>query len=650
MPAGKQTEAAVVVTTFTEFKNALEGDEYNYIYLGASISTQGSLLRPSIRINTNKGDIVIDGIYNGSPPQSLRDGGYELTPARIVVESAPASGSITITFRNMIIEAKNSYGMPDVSDSNDLSGVTIVYEQVTLSGPRPIANPRGTVRIIDTQVTNNSVFLSGTSYLAEARAIELGGKTSLIQSNSSNPVFRFYEGSGITSLTVLDNADVTIESRQTLFGYTSTLLTESTNPYLLLNPGASLHLETDRTICQDKNHRFNYIRVEPEASLTIRQNGNYSGLLNPDRPSLFCDSTFTVATGGRVSFAGNHGGSQPLIQFGTEKAGLILENPASFVLYRNQGQVINFESTTQLLFIGQQINYWTQSAPADTAGSLTDSPLYSWRKADGSLAQVMGFADNSKVTVDGNVSPELESGSTSLDRLRLNEAGVFSVGNLPLALDPIADNVAVISGTTQPQALVRLRYELIPDIMLTASASGRILYYPDQPLPTGTIVSIAVNLPFLISHTRGVSVPGGELTIPDVTKQLDLVFDRVSDSPLLYGRADPAWSLEVFDSRVRGGDWELYASILEPLTGKTTGDPYPDALVYVDDGGTIRLLGDIPIAVFTGSGTGSAPRITNVSWPANRGILMQPSFLPILVGEEYTTNIHWQLDSLPESE
>ncbi len=621
---------SVLVEYYSDLKTVLENTGSTYTAITTVYLKNNITLTGGINLHPARASITIDGNYPDGTTKTIADVYLGDTSQTIGVRTA--GSSLAVTFRNLVWEGNNNSGAFYAPATAGYQNVSVSFENIVYTGPKFVEHPTGVTKIID----SNIFMVKTTSHpIREAVStckLELGGVTWFrnMSSGNTNPIFFFH--STAPNLKVLTGADVRIETSAHVL---SRDVTSSTS--LTIEDGASLSVSAGAGFCQDASHALEKISVDSDASLRIIQTSP-----NGTIDTIYCNENFYVGYGGSVYMEANYEGAAHLINFGDDTT-LDIINPKSFVLYNVSNSAIAGAGRVTFTLYQQQINYWNSVTPFAEAGGMDDTPAYSWRKTDGSLAFVLGHFTAASTTVDVSEFTPEELIGKPLSLLQLQSVRQFSAGSLPLGVNPITMASNPVTGTTAPNAALRVSYGA-QTFSGTADAAGAISVDAGQ-IPAETEVTTTANIPFLLTSVMTRSPDAGELTLLEVPDLMPFILSVIATEPVvLYGREDAAWSLTVSDSRFQSGTWYIYATINGPLTSQVNPEhTVPGAVVYVSESDTVTELSDQPVLVFTGEGNGGQTKITDVSWDTTKGVLLQATSAPYFNGEPYRADLTWTL-------
>lgn len=108
-------------------------------------------------------------------------------------------------------------------------------------------------------------------------------------------------------------------------------------------------------------------------------------------------------------------------------------------------------------------------------------------------------------------------------------------------------------------------------------------------------------------------------------------------------RADLNWKIVIRDTRAVGSQWRLKAIAEGPLTTLDGHQLDPNALIYKKAGLVQSLCEEVSIY----EGVKGESEETVINWQEDEGILLRLNPIDTLPDVEYSTTIHWTLESAP---
>lgn len=624
------TSNEAYVDDFTDMQTALLDESGDYQNINVLYFTQ-DIAQPAqgIVVPVSKGDVIIDGqgfTYTTAEDSAVNRIGY----------ANPYSAALKMIMKNMTIIGNNWYGalsQPDF-EANSLN-VTLAYHNVTYAGDQTCFIRYGTVEYIDCTI-------SVTFHeIAECAAMVIGGATSITHDYALEPINMVYNAAS-HRLEILDDADVRLYIKQ------RAMLICSTSCRFIVGERARLYIETVYGICQGASSRLALLEVKQDAEMVCVQTGN-------NYPMFYVGAEMTVAEGAYVSLTKTTG-ANPLLNFsGTQ---VTITQPRLFLLRSATANAVTYAAQSTLVLEAGQINLWN-TAPTD--GGMDDVPTYSWFRPQPATsfdeqepAQIQGNAVTASFTKTSTNLADDDLTGKALTLLKLNTAFAFSMGDLPLWVNPIAEDDFPVYGKTSTSADLRVAYTTDQAYTETGAADAAGAFRIDKEiLPLDTPVMVTASLPYLLSVVETDAVEVGELVLTAPPENVEFTFPPVTTAPNRYGRDTPGWTLTVADTRARSAPWRLYATINRELTSFGPGDEplhsLPGALVFVDDEDTCHVLStDTPTLVWSGTENGgNLQKAWTVTWGESKGLLMTSCGESIRLKTLYTASIFWSMDTDP---
>ncbi len=616
----------VVVFNSNELKTVLEGNNtYSLIYFGANITlTSGITILPS------KTSITIDGTYEGIryTYEDMNSADFTYT---IGIRSA---SSVRITMQNIDLIGHNYYGIIAVADLTTTSGVVLTYNNANYTGPQITYCAYGTVRYIDCNI-NIQASYSPANEVAECSIVEIGGTTTIYHTSTTTSMF-WFRGISNPIFRILDNANVTITSINSYLYYIEGARSLS----LTFGNNSSTNITVATGMCYAAQ-TANSVLIDTNATLNIEQTSR-----NATYATWYISNLFQMNNSSNLKMISNYTGITTTnynLVFNSASAQFILNNPESIIFYNNNTKALNSTSTTAFNFNIPQFNRWITAKTLNQAGDIYDIPNYSWYKLENTgNIELAGTITSSATTISTNNLTANELATLpSLTNLTFQNTPVFSIGRPSITINPITDQSTEITGTTTPNADVRISYNT-NDYYVVADSSGHYVYPLSTTLPIGTEISFVSNLAnsFLYRFRTVEIIYPGDLSIESATEILTFTLEPISSSPTLCPRSSTL-KVVVNDSRITPTNWKLYATINHELQSQN-GHILTNGLVYIDENNNLTILSSTPTLVYT------QPTITTgeteVEWPDDEGILLQLNIVPIIVGETYTATINWSIE------
>ena len=191
--------------------------------------------------------------------------------------------------------------------------------------------------------------------------------------------------------------------------------------------------------------------IEHDATLSVTSSAN-NGV-----PLFKCAGDFNLMQNASLFLVMPQSGSSPLMYFSSSTK-VNFESPKNILLYNNSGKVFSFASGGTVSVTAKQVNYWSKSVTLYTsAGGFNDIPTTAIYKIDGENVTISQTVTQSAVTATTSNITEgygrYPVGATNFD---LTKATVFSTGDLPLSINPVNDLSLSVSGSTDPDAAIKL--------------------------------------------------------------------------------------------------------------------------------------------------------------------------------------------------
>lgn len=195
--------APVTVSTFTEFKVALEDSTTTYIQFANDIQLE----KKAVAINPAKPELVIDG------------GGYTLTgynsSSRTYTLNLHKKGVLKeITFQNMDIVGTTYYGIIAIDDSSSFNDVTVTFDQVNFTGPALAWVRKSTFVLRDSDVLIVPSESSSAHEVAEALHVRLEGKVNIVKDAPKSSEELFWITGSTGGVAVAEGAIVNVSNNQ----------------------------------------------------------------------------------------------------------------------------------------------------------------------------------------------------------------------------------------------------------------------------------------------------------------------------------------------------------------------------------------------------------------------------------------------------
>lgn len=613
-------DSIVVIFSYDELKNVLENsNNYNYVYIGENIT-----LTSGIKINSSKVNLTIDGYYNNSIHELIDQ--KKLGSSDGIYVSNP--NTLNVTVKNLNITGYNYYGIIFVPDNSSYRNITIEYNNINYTGPQLSFNPHGLTRFIDSVITIKDNYASGNE-IAECNRIEIGGFTTINHLSTSNSSFWFRNSN--PSFTILKNSVVhfTSKYRELIYGVTNLefKIEENSEFYLTSYSGFGYGTYGSGNTLIDEN-----------SSLYITQTNN-----NRSYASWYSYGMITLNKGASLTMynTSNTNASNYNIYFMGNNSGITLNNPEKVVLCNKSSNIFNSQNLSTFNFTFNRINLFNTLIDLLKNISIDTLPTYSWYK-ENNLSNISGTFNSSTTNISQNdfTLDELKN-LPDLSNFSFQNKKILSIGLFPFILSPITDSDTTFHGVTESNASILIEYDS-KNVVVNADENGNFDYNFDNALPIGTNIKFTTKTyEDALYYTKIVQIVySGEIVIESATKHFQFELYAISNDPVLCPRQNYL-SVVVADSRVKGTDWELYASIDEELTS-SDGKKLNGSLVFVDENDNITTLSSTPTLVYTGFSNEGITTKTIVDFEEDKGILLKV-VTPLENNVYYQSKIIWTI-------
>lgn len=613
---------SVIVHTLADLRWALtNAPSYTTVYLGADIEVD----HQGIVIPGNKIFVIIDGTAPDGTRHTLTITGSDYSSSLRVTQYNMRQ----VTLRNIDIVSNNSYGVVNVDSG--LSNAEIIHENITFTGPRAAYNMNGTVRIRNStyQLTGES---STDGVLADAHHIKLDESVEINVTAENNSVFHL--GQNDSTLTVLQNADVTVDT------VNSFIYTDVQKPAaVLLESGARLNLTSQTSGFTNANQSLSsFLMAEnSELSMDVHINQGYGALRVAQLLQLDPGSSMTIRDTGADGI---------LLQLTEARAQAVFNEPARVFLSSPAGIPLCFSDTGMLSITTAALNTWENIA--ESAGT---APDHIWNKAGSELLTLTAEYDNQ---VNQSISHNLNSDDPPADLLDsttfdLDHTQLMAFGEMALTVDQWTQQSEVISGTAAPGAQLTADYPLNDGSYgtVTGTAGGGGSYSLPIPgsLAANGVITVTAELNDLwIRQKSTIPVPDGDLTILSLPERIDYGRIPIPRQSNTIAPAAGALSIIVSDQRRTPDSWDLTVTAT-PLTAIVNGreSVIPDAFVFVETETAPQVIGDIPVTAYHSEGGVNGD--TEIRWENGEGVLLRLNPGEMYSDVEYTAQLQWTLVS-----
>lgn len=566
------------------------------------------------------------------------------------------NSNMNLTIREVDIEGRNYYGTFTVLNSSTYAGVTITFDGVNYEGPQPTYNRWGLTRYLDSTLIVRNTGGATPQEMGEVNRVEIGGVTLLEKQEGSDSMLWFPSNNNASRyLKILEGATVTV----------SNSTTGSSNDFLYVDGTPSVPVTVERNASLSVTTRDGFARgtmyvdsitLEEGSTLKVVQTGDPS-----NKPTIYINSSLMIGTGATLDVqrsANNR--TFGLISFYGNGGTITMNDPKRVQLYNPNARLVTWQTGSGTIegTVGS-INSWAVAPSGGYEDSIDNMPTSIWNRNGGEAMKLLAAANTSSMT---SVSLTASDGAT-IDDFPVPEplttatfntytAYMMVMGSYRLSADDIHASDSYITGEADSDAIMRITYDHMGSQTLSGLADSIGLFQiaiPDSSLPVGMEVMV-------LSHHEYLKARHASTVLDDEEGYLEfgyvpdsLPFQTATISPDLQTvvRQDADWGLSINDTRGSGQTWQLSVIVDHPLTAVAGDDVYllPGALVYVDSAGTRHVLGNASTLIMDGT-TGSVPE-TEISWAADRGVLVQVDASSVRAGLPYSTTIEWLLSDVP---
>ena len=610
---------ATNVSNFSELKTAIEDTTTTEINVTGDIE----YLSGGASVNTNKSSLVIN--FNN---HTITDNNTLNFTDTIYVPST--TKTISVTVKNAVFSGRNYYGVIGVSDGN--INTTITLDNINYTGPQFVYNKNGTTIIKDCTVllTKNSSSANAQEF-CEGNRIVISGNVK-VDSTATGDAIIWYTGTN-ASLVVEENANFVVNASSTYFLYTDS------SPTMLFKKNSSTVITTKSGLfyaSSSSSHIAESFTLEENASfVAYKYNSNTV-------PMFKCLSNFTLGKNSVFRLYSVVISSTPLMYFG-KTANISINYPQNVLLYNRGGDAFSFQtgstsSPNTIQISAEMLRLWNVAKyPIESAGGFDNAPTSEYHKQDylSNIQMTISASTNKILTIENN----LVSGDTGYpineSIFALLTSKVVCIGTLPLTINAVSDQSSAITGITSENANIKIEYGQ-NSFTSAADNTGNFSVSVEDKIVPDTPITVSVNKEFLTKTLNVISV--GSVTITNLE---NIKFEAyvVSDEKSLIFRQDPNYAIQVTDTRTSGGNWYLYAHILNPLTSNQ--NTINSAIVFRNNS-INNILSATPMLVYTGKWE-NANKITEISWNELEGILLAVDPKTNYKKGDYTTEIYWQV-------
>lgn len=630
------SENETVVTSFSEFKTALESSTITTIYLGVNIVMESS----GAIINALKPSLVIDGVNpqdSTGTIHTLTD--YNSSTLTQTITMRSNAGPKSISLRNLILYGKNYYGTIAIYDA--AVGVTLTYENIEYYGPQLVYNRYGTAHFNNVLIRIGSF---GSASLAgevgETGGVVFAGNVDIAQVEAQyNEIFYF----------PLQAGDIIVQS-----GAKVNISTYSDSGFIYSDFQTTFTARSGSEFNYTAPHRFweaagtmKKFTVENDAKVHLNITGSAANAVLRVLGALY------VGPGAELHLLSGGGSFSALVMNGDGDA--VFDDPGSVIISSPSYRAITYNTAAGISISAQQVNYWTTAG----AGDFEDPPLYTWRKADESLFTLSGTisagTSGNFTTITSNFGPEDTSAAAAPNSSNFSmvNARVISFGRIELMAEYeyMSETAARIAILTKPLAILRVSYtnaegaEVIHDA--SADEGGSSFINLSGTLQDGTPITVRSNRYYLTTE-RLIYTVQSILQFESIPPVMIFSPASLSSRPQVIERAVSDWELVVFDSRGSGNSWTLTARLDREMTPAESDLPILEgALIFINADGDQAVLDPDTETLILEHTASDDVEIVPVGWDADKGILLTVSPESVYADTVYTGTIAWTLADVP---
>ena len=623
----EMAEHSILVSSYEELTRALQEDNgYSTIYLGADITSTET----GIAINSNKTDVIIDG----HPPDAPADKNYtfkqydsNVASATIYID-AHNTATKNITLQNMNVTGANFYGIVFIPEN--LSGVSLICNNMEYTGPQVITNRSGTARFIDSTFTMESTTDPTLEKLAEANQIEMGGQVDI---PSSDLLSLLWLTNDNAQLRILENATVVLNGDEFL------LHADTVIPDIHIHAGASFTLTTKSGVTYLGENVRNFT-VDENAFVSISQNApqTHATLRVEQKFEMHPNSSFFLV---RMGYGIG-------LYFPVPGGSAIFNDPLRAFLYSPGYPSIAFAEEGNLEIYTSSINMWHDLSPN------FGTPSYIWNNLGGTPFSVSGkYFDMTPSeithTLDENAPIQVPLTKELFD---LETAALVSLGHTNLSIQPLFLDSTSLVGKTESGATVEAFYQTETgskvETKVTADNDGNFSIPIDaDTLSTDQLVIIEANKNSLTIREMIYPLDSSARKLAFVSIPDEIAFGDIPIpyTPSLAPRDEKELTLSVTDTRSLRDPWSIAIRVASPLTATLaeTTHTLPDALVFMGEEATI--LNNEPLKIYTSSSSPYGE--SKISWGENTGVLLNIIPGTMYSNVTYQGTLEWLLIDAP---
>lgn len=268
-----------------------------------------------------------------------------------------------------------------------------------------------------------------------------------------------------------------------------------------------------------------------------------------------------------------------------------------------------------------------------SAGGFDDTPYSRFVKADGQNVEItQNLSSNAVLSTQSNFSTGDDGYPISASNFDLTKISVLALGSLDVSVDRITDLSESITGNTD--SLSKIEYsDSEQSASGEANASGSFALSVTKKPIVGDVATVKSNKNFLTTSKK-VTVYGSVSVLNGMSGNAF----AVPKGTATVKRINPDWKLQLTDTRVNGGKWELYLSLKSPLQSSSV--IVNDAVAFMD--GNVQILESTPISV--ASGTTDKAGTIDVTWSENNGVILVLDDEKEYEKGDYSSTLEWGVD------
>lgn len=614
----------IVVSTSDELKNILEEENsYSYIYLDSDIT-----LTEGITINQYKNRIIIDGTYLNVIHTLTGVNSNELTDT---ISVGNTEGKYT--FKNLNIVESNMYGIIYIPSDSIYTNLTTEFINIKFNGVELSFNPYGIVIIQDSNITIERINGRIAREVCDANKVEIGGNTTIYSTTVYTTLFYYLDNAPDPSMTFLPNSKVNITAtNKELMNGTTKL-----NFYVLHD--AEVNITTYNGFASSSGHGVNNVLIDERATL------NFLEISHLRIPMWTIYGTLTINEKANLSIINTYDNTPSdnyNIYFKGDSCKIILNNPNSFVIYTKNSNVIYTDNPIDFSFNISRANFWTDSSDILVAGSVTDLPEYSFFKID-DLTKINGTITNTETTITYNNFTEEElTKLPDISNFSFINKKQFSIGCSYLNIYPVDNSSNSITGYTKPFSDILVKYN-DEEFITQSDSDGLFIHTITTPITDNTEIKIIACAPTsFIYEERIFSTPHiGELTLIKCDNNFPFELTPINLNPVILPTKNST-TLIIVDSRKISSNWKLYIKLIDSMKSKNN-NILNNSVIFKKLDDNIISLTENDEHIFTGEANDGSPKITNLTYSTNKGILLSLENNALEINTEYNAKVQWSI-------